>query len=541
VEISKRDNQSKSAIFAAILTISLFFSLPFYPSTFEAEHPSSIGYKQEPRNTTSINLDSRSRQFRSNRLPSISVGRAPTQAVASDNQVYVVCFGDDSVWVVDLITKAVTTVIPVGALPSGISVSKDGSYVYVTSLEKSLSFPFPLDDCSTIIHDPQGGKVTVINTFSNSVESVIPIPGEIPFATFPSFDGKKLYLVTTSGNLYVIDLTANAVEKEIHLGVSQAENAVLSPDGQQLFVSAGSISNDIFVFNTLDSQLHLIPLDGTGCDLFFGGRMVVDPSGEYLFANALRNGSRITILISTSKEMLVQEFPVDFGSVSFSKDGMKAYLVSSAYPRSSGVVLNLGTLEIEKYLSVGGVATVLSKDELELYVLRYGGLYRRIIKMGQSYPFQYDITVVNLDQNTVIETPITSDNIWCSFERTLTSSSDGKYLIVTNSALNTVTVIQTRIIYAPLNFSGQKVLNRSLSQAEYINVLTWQANSNNENIGKYRIYQIEGSNRALIIELNADVFRYLHRGADTDTSYTYSLVAVNNEGREGLPAIIAIQ
>ena len=347
-------------------------------------------------------------------------------------------------------------------------------------------------------------------------------------------------MVTTSGNLIVIDLTANAVEKEIHLGVSQAENAALSPDGQQLFVSAGSISNDIFVFNTLDSQLHSIPLDGTGCDIFFGGQMVVDPSGEYLFANALRNGSRITILISTSKEMLVQEFSGDFGSISFSNDGTKAYLVSSMYPRSSGVVFNMRKLEIEKYLSVGGVATVLSQDESELFVLRNGGLYRRIIKMGPSYPFQYDITVVNLDQNTVIETPITGDNIWCSFERTLTSSSNGKYLIITNPALNTVTVIQTKIIYAPLNFSGQKVLNRSLSQAEYINVLTWQANSNNKNITKYRIYQIEGSGSTLIAELNADTFRYLYRGVDKNKSFTYSLVAVDDKNREGLPASVTV-
>ena len=99
----------------------------------------------------------------------------------------------------------------------------------------------------------------------------------------------------------------------------------------------------------------------------------------------------------------------------------------------------------------------------------------------------------------------------------------------------------SRIIYAPLSFSGQQVLNRSLSQAEYINVLTWQANSNNESIVKYRIYQVEGNDRTLIIELNADAFRYIHRGVDKDALYTYSLIAVNDEGREGVSTSITIQ
>ena len=191
MEILKRDYQGKSTIFTAILTISLFFSFLFLSSPIEAKNPSSIGYKQKTKYSTSLNRKWQSRLIRSDCVSSISVGRAPTQAVATGNQVYVVCLGDDSVWVVDLITKTVTAIIQVGAIPEGISVSKDGSYVYISSLEKSLSSPFPLDDCSTIILDSQGGKVTVINTFSNSVESVIPIPGEKPFATFPSFDGNN--------------------------------------------------------------------------------------------------------------------------------------------------------------------------------------------------------------------------------------------------------------------------------------------------------------------------------------------------------------
>ena len=108
----------------------------------------------------------------------------------------------------------------------------------------------------------------------------------------------------------------------------------------------------------------------------------------------------------------------------------------------------------------------------------------------------------------------------------------------------------------------QKV-NRSLSQVEYIHVLKWEANPNNINIFKYRIYIIKnsslnsdlglfanrvskirtnnrsilsGETRNLLAEMNGDTFSYIHRGVEKETSFFYGLVAVNDEAREGSPA-----
>jgi len=100
-----------------------------------------------------------------------------------------------------------------------------------------------------------------------------------------------------------------------------------------------------------------------------------------------------------------------------------------------------------------------------------------------------------------------------------------------------------RSIQAPLNLTGEKVLNRSLYQAEYINVLKWESNPDNENknIIKYRIYQKVDNTQSLLIELGADQFEYWHRKVEKDKRYTYALVAVNNENKEGEPAYITIQ
>lgn len=100
-------------------------------------------------------------------------------------------------------------------------------------------------------------------------------------------------------------------------------------------------------------------------------------------------------------------------------------------------------------------------------------------------------------------------------------------------------------IYAPLNFSGKKVENRSLLQTEYINVLTWQNNPENKNIVKYRIYQIEGESQTLLEEFDAQTFdktyEYWHRRVEKDKVYSYVLVAVNVDGREGTPTYLTVQ
>lgn len=96
-------------------------------------------------------------------------------------------------------------------------------------------------------------------------------------------------------------------------------------------------------------------------------------------------------------------------------------------------------------------------------------------------------------------------------------------------------------IYAPLNFTGKKVLNRSLLLAEYINILNWTANPSNINISKYRIYQVGGDEWKLLTEVDSNTFEYWQRKVEKDKKYFFALVAVNDEGREGEPAFTITQ
>ena len=61
------------------------------------------------------------------------------------------------------------------------------------------------------------------------------------------------------------------------------------------------------------------------------------------------------------------------------------------------------------------------------------------------------------------------------------------------------------------------------------------------NIRKYRIYAIQGLDQNLLIELDAGILKYFQRGIDMDNQYTYAIVAVNDDNREGESAYVTIR
>lgn len=97
-----------------------------------------------------------------------------------------------------------------------------------------------------------------------------------------------------------------------------------------------------------------------------------------------------------------------------------------------------------------------------------------------------------------------------------------------------------RIIYPPAQARGEKVLNRSLSQEEYISQLTWESHPDNVGITRYKIYLLENGERKFLMQLNEQTFSYQHRRVMEDKIYTYIIVAVNSEEREGDPAVITV-
>ncbi len=120
------------------------------------------------------------------------------------------------------------------------------------------------------------------------------------------------------------------------------------------------------------------------------------------------------------------------------------------------------------------------------------------------------------------------------------SGSDNPFVITMN--VNKSIKANFRLVYAPSNFNGSKSVNRNMFQVEHINTLNWMANPNNQgiNIVKYRIFLIDGASQTQLVEVNNNVFTYIHRQAGKDPQ-EYAIVGVLDDGRIGFASFITVQ
>lgn len=98
-------------------------------------------------------------------------------------------------------------------------------------------------------------------------------------------------------------------------------------------------------------------------------------------------------------------------------------------------------------------------------------------------------------------------------------------------------------IYPPINLSLEKIENNFIFFVEYIDKLSWEANSrNNAPIKYYRIYfkrlSATGHEYELIVELNGEVHSHYIRGINNKGNLIYKIVSVNEEGEESEPNFI---
>lgn len=97
--------------------------------------------------------------------------------------------------------------------------------------------------------------------------------------------------------------------------------------------------------------------------------------------------------------------------------------------------------------------------------------------------------------------------------------------------------------FPPLHVSGSKKYNRSLSQEEYISVLSWSPNPKNHNldISGYRIYEKAGESLIMLKDVSAGTTEYLHRNIEKNKTYTYAVAALNSLGYESVKVFIQVQ
>jgi outer membrane protein assembly factor BamB len=112
---------------------------------------------------------------------------------------------------------------------------------------------------------------------------------------------------------------------------------------------------------------------------------------------------------------------------------------------------------------------------------------------------------------------------------------------ITINGNKTVTANFINVEKPPLNLTGVKLSNRSVSMVEYVARLRWQANTANTGTITYRIYQIVNGQATKIADAGAGIYEYLVRNLQQKQTYQFGVTAVNSQGWESDMVEVTVQ
>jgi YVTN family beta-propeller protein len=248
----------------------------------------------------------------------------------------------------------VKSTIDVGASPTAVAVSPDGTRLYVaTGVDDSVS-----------VMTATGVLVTSIAV------------GDNPQALVLSPDGTRLYVANMgSANVSVIDTTGNTVVATISVGTAP-RGVAMAPSGNRLYVSNSGSNNVSEIDTTNNTVVATIPVGTAPIGLG------VSPNGLYLYV--ANYGSANVSVIYTSTRELVPGWPQGVGfeplGVAVGSNGY-AYVTRFG---SSGVVVISGIFKLAAntvpalpsgYVETGGrpSGVAVSPDGSTVYVANNAG------------------------------------------------------------------------------------------------------------------------------------------------------------------------
>ena len=126
---------------------------------------------------------------------------------ANNQQVWVCNRDNHTVSLIDTATSSVVAEIPVGINPRSLSLSADGSQLFVANQRGNI--PLSANALTGFAPGADGGTVTVIDTGSLSVQSTIGQVGVEPYGVLVSPNGKYIAVSNfRSGNIRLLDASS---------------------------------------------------------------------------------------------------------------------------------------------------------------------------------------------------------------------------------------------------------------------------------------------------------------------------------------------
>jgi len=265
----------------------------------------------------------------------IKIGEKPGSVVMNPaaTTLYVTNNGG-GISAIDIASREVTQSIADTDVPANITMTADGSTLYVSNVT------------------PAG--ITAIDT-STGVTTTTTLPplatpdadgnaaGAYGIAVTP--DGATIYVGAFSGsdqNIYVLDTASMLITSTIYVD-SQTKGLTMSPSGSQLWVTGNSTNSAIIVSTDTNAILAQIPAGSSP------ERITFAPSGETVWVANL--GSDNVTVIDADTFAVLATYPAGNApfDVAFNGGGTTAYISNSV-----GSVTALDTSNGKKITTIGG-------------------------------------------------------------------------------------------------------------------------------------------------------------------------------------------
>ena len=326
----------------------------------------------------------------------------------SSSNAYIAC-GDGTVNVINTITNTVTASIIVGNTPIGLSVTPDGSKVYVANYVS--------------------GTVSVINTATNTVITTINV-GNHPEGVGVSPDGTKVYVANTGSNtISIINTATNTVTASVNVLGNTPYALCVSPDGTKVYV-ANFNSNTVSVISTTTNTVKALINVGSG-----PMGICISPEGSKVYVT--NNGGYSVSVINTANNSVISTLSVGSGpySVNVSPDGINVY-VTNEYSNTISVI-NSTTNSVTSTVAVGALpqGICVSPDGTKVYVINESS---------------NSVSIINTATNTLITT-IGVGNLPAGFGNFINNVSLGVHTITNLSSCDS-------IIYKGISYTTSTVV-----------------------------------------------------------------------------------
>jgi gliding motility-associated-like protein len=278
----------------------------------------------------------------------------------------------NNVSVIDLATNQVISIIKTGISPVGVSVSPDGTRVYITNqgsnsisvintstnkVVSTITIPGAFEQTGVVV-SPDGSKIFVTNYASASVSVISTVNyallatigvGYLPYGIAISLDGSLVYVTNVGDNtVSAINTATNTVISTIKVGIAPG-GIYLSPDGSRVYVANYDTKN-VSVISTATNTVLTSVAAGSGV---IG--ICVSPDGSRCYASNISDNTVSVINTSTNASIATISVGLHPAGVSLSPDGSRLYVVSSTTKTLS--VINTLTNSVVTNIPIGLGAT----------------------------------------------------------------------------------------------------------------------------------------------------------------------------------------